>query len=187
MAIHNTQEGIRVAQTSKLKPVNIPALIKDAVNAGLIAGQESARRSPDDVYKATEKRLHAYNIILHRITSNKSKLEDYKTEGIKRVSTSLVRFSKSGSRLSETDIISALIQDTEASIASDEYEIKEMTYALCMIENDHYYAAVYDRYVLGFNDNEIAERLECDTSTIRRNRSRLIRNMSIWLYGAHAI
>ena len=75
----------------------------------------------------------------------------------------------------------------EATIAADEYEIECMEKALSIIADDEYVRAVTGRYIDGLTDEEIAEDIHCDTSTVWRNRKRLVQRLSVWLYGAKAL
>ena len=99
----------------------------------------------------------------------------------------MVRFHRSGQRLSYEDILDALILDTQASIAADETEIDTLKKALEQIEDDIYYPAVKGRYFEGFSDEKIAGQIHCDERTVRRHRGRLVRVVAVWLYGAEAV
>jgi hypothetical protein len=169
------------------KPFDMKIAIKEAVNAGLQAGYIAARRTSADTYKATEKRLYAYPILLKKITDDKERLNSYLTNGAPERSKSVIRFNKSGIRLTPNDILKTLTQDLNATIATDEYEVESITSALKVIEKDAYYPAITGKFIDGKSDEEIAALIPCDTSTVRRNRGRLIRTMAVWLYGAAAI
>ena len=92
-----------------------------------------------------------------------------------------------GVRLTPEEILEALIADIKASIAADEHEIETILKALKNIEDDMYYVAVKGRYFEDICDEEIANSIPCDTRTVRRHRSRLVRIVTIWLYGSRAI
>ena len=68
-------------------------------------------------------------------------------------------------------------------LAADERELKRMNIALSFISDDPYYLTVEARYLRGGGDYDIAERLNCDPSTVRRNRIRLVRMLALRLYG----
>jgi DNA-directed RNA polymerase specialized sigma24 family protein len=165
------------------KPMDIQAVIVQAVNTGILAG----RRSPGNFYKETEKRLYAYPTLIRKISDDKGKRREIQTHGAPRRDTSVVRFSRTGVRLSPDEIADALVQDMTAMIAVDEHEVSTIAGALQTIEDDPYYAAVAGRFLEKKTDDEIAEAIPCDSSTVRRNRGRLIRQLSVWLYGAQAL
>ena len=102
-------------------------------------------------------------------------------------SKSIVRFTRSGVRLSPDEIMEALVQDMTAAIAADEHEVETIADALRTIESDLYFQTVEGRFIHGKTDDEIAEAIACDPSTVRRNRGRLVRKVAVWLYGVQAI
>lgn len=158
-------------------------IIKLAVEAGRISAERSAR----DAFKATERRLYALPVLRKKLEDDRERLEELKTYGPRGRSKSITRFSKSSVRLSPEEIYEAILVDMEATIASDEYEIEAMEKALAQIENDEYYETVIGRYIEDLADERVAELIPCDTTTVWRNRKRLVQRLSVWLYGAEAI
>lgn len=185
--ITNPLGGGNVAKTKKLIDIDIEAIIKKAVNAGLAAGRKEAERAPLDAYRATERRLYALPVLMKKVEDAKERLKELEETGAPRRSKDVIRFSRTGVRLSPDEILDALILDLKASIAADEHEIETMKKALKQIENDTYYLAVKGKYLDGLSDDEIAQAISCDPSTVRRNRGRLVRILAVWLYGAEAV
>ena len=74
-----------------------------------------------------------------------------------------------------------------AGIAADRYEIETMERALATVRDDPYYRALSGKYLDDVDDRDIAEALECDTSTVWRHRKRLVQRVAVWLYGAEAL
>lgn len=58
-----------------------------------------------------------------------------------------------------------------------------MNIALSFISDDPYYLTVEARYLRGVGDYDIAERLNCDPSTVRRNRHPAGAVLALRLYG----
>ena len=77
--------------------------------------------------------------------------------------------------------------DMEATIAADRYEIEALERALATVQDDPYYRALSGKYLDDVDDRDIAEDLECDTSTVWRHRKRLVQRVAVWLYGAEAL
>lgn len=158
-------------------------IIKLAVEAGRISAERSAR----DAFKATERRLYALPVLRRKLEDDRERLEELKTYGPRGRSKSIVRFNKNNPRLSPEEIYEALLMDMEATIASDEYEIEAMEKALAQISGDEYYVTVTGRYIDDLPDDRVAELIPCDTTTVWRNRKRLVQRLAVWLYGAEAI
>lgn len=171
---------------SKKNP-SVEEIIKKAVDAGLEAGRLSAERSSRNAFKGTERRLYALPTLRQKLEDDRERLDEIKTYGPRSRSKSITRFGKSSVRLTPEEILEAVVTDMEATIAADEYEIERMEKALSIIADDEYVKTVTGRYIEGLTDEEIAEAIHCDTSTVWRNRKRLVQRLSVWLYGAKAV
>ena len=90
-------------------------------------------------------------------------------------------------RLAAEEVADALIRDITADIAGNEAELETIEKALEIIAADPYAGIVKFKYFEGQNDDEIAELMSCDASTIRRNKSRLVARLAVFLYGAAAV
>lgn len=162
---------------------SVENIIKMAVEAGRISAERTAR----DAFKATERRLYALPTLRQKLEDNRERLEEIKTYGPRQRSRSITRFVKSGVRLTPEEIFAAVVMDMEATIAADEYEVEAMERALSTIADDEYYRTVTGRYIDNLPDEKVAEEIPCDTSTVWRNRKRLVQRLAVWLYGAEAV
>lgn len=165
------------------KRENLEDIIRKAVEAGRI----SAERSSRDAFKETERRLHALPTLRRKLEDDKERLNEFLQYGPKERSKSVTRFVKNGVRLTPDEIFHAVLTDMKAMIAADEYEVNTMERALQTIATDEYYQAVSGRYLEDISDDVIAARIPCDTTTVWRNRRRLVQRLAVWLYGASAI
>ena len=165
----------------------IEAIIKKAVTEAVEAGRKLSEQKPKDVFKATERRLYALPVLIKKVEDARQRLKELEQIGMPERSKDVLRFSRSGRRLSPEEILEALISDIKASIAADEHEIETIKKALKNIEGDPYYLTVTGRYFEGLSDEEIAKQIPCDERTVRRHRSRLVRVLAVWLYGAEAV
>lgn len=162
--------------------------IDQAVAKALAAGRLSVAQGQKDAYKTTERRLYALPVIRAKLEEEREELAQLTEDQELSVrSTDIIRFQRPGLRLSKEDILTARITDLECRIASKEHEIKEMERALEQVTNDYYYLTISLKYFDSTVDEEAAAILHCDPSTIRRNRSRLVRIIAVWLYGPEAI
>lgn len=166
---------------------DIEKIIKKAVEAGIKAGRVQAERTPDNTYKATERRLYALPVLVRKVEDAQLRLKELEQTGAPGRSKDVIRFARSGVRVSPEEILEALIADIKASIAADEHEIETVKKALANIENDPYYLAISGRYLKNMSDEEIAAQIPCDERTVRRHRGRLVRVVAVWLYGAEAV
>ena len=170
---------------SKGRPKNptVEEIIHRAVHAQRVASE----RQPKDIFKATEKRLYAYPVIKLKIEDDRERIEEIEQHGAPGKSKSVVRFQKSGIRLSPAEIAEVLITDINAQIASSEYEIDTIDKAINIIAGDQYADVITFKYFDGKTDEEIAKLIPCDPSTVRRNKSRLVGRIAVFLYGVAAV
>ncbi len=182
-----SQAGVEATKPKKNKELNIEAIIKKAVAEGIEAGKRQAERAPGDAYKAAERRLYALPDLKDKVVRDKDRLEELEEYGIHGRSNDLIRFQKSGRRVSDEDLLEGIIQDLRATIAADEFEIKTIENALAPLTSDPYYLAVSGRFFEGKDDEEISKELHCDPRTVRRNRGKLVHRITVRLYGSDAL
>ena len=175
-------EGIKAGDR---KSRDIDKLIKNAIKEACEAGRKEADRKPKNIYKATEKLLYALPDLKLKVVEDKEYLESL--HGLPQRSKDLVRFKKAGVRLSDEEIVEGMRQDVKARIAANEFEIDRIEKALEPLTSDAYYSVISGRYFEQMTDVEIAEKIPCDPSTVRRNRGRLMHRLSVRLFGAEAL
>ena len=171
-----------MAKTNK-KDSNMESIIFQAVEAGRISAERTAR----DAFKATERRLYAIPDLREKLKDDEEELEDTRLYGLKERSHSITRFFKSSVRLTPEEILEAVTIDLEATIAATRHELEALGKALASIESDPYYLTVAGKYIERMTDGEIAEEIPCDTTTVWRNRKRLVQRVAVRLYGVEAV
>lgn len=183
-----SQAGVEATRRPKGdRKLDIEAIIKKAVNAGIEAGKRQAERAPVDAYKATEKRLYALPDLKDKVERDKQYLKDLLQHGLAKHSKDIVRFKTSGQRLSDDEILEGVAKDVQAAIAADEFEIKTIEDALAPLTSDPNYLVISGRFFEGKSDEEIGKKLKCDPTTVRRNRGKLMHRIVVRLYGAGAL
>jgi hypothetical protein len=170
---------------SKIKEIDL--IIKKAVDAGIKAGRRETEQKPIDAYRATERRLYALPDVKDMVAKDKVYLQDIQANGLHGHSRDLIRFKRAGRRMTDDEILEAMIQDLEAKIAANEHEINIVEDALAPLTSDPYFRAISGRYFDQISDDEIAKEIPCDPRTVRRNRGRLVRRVAVRLYGVDAV
>lgn len=79
------------------------------------------------------------------------------------------------------------LERLKIEIAKNTSEISQMERALRRLANDPYYVTVTGKYFEQMTDAVIADQIHCDTTTVWRNRNRLLYRLAILLYGAEAV
>ena len=162
------------------------AVIEETARKTALAMYAERNLRPDNCYKQTIHRIKLLPVLQERVEENRARLSE---DGnlLPGRSKGIVRFTASGVRADPEEMLAAVRQTMEAHLAADQNEIDIVTRAMESVKADYYYPTVYDGLVLQKTEAELAEKLVCDVSTIRRNRSRLIRIIAVRLYGVDAI
>ena len=92
--------------------------------------------------------------------------------------------SKGGERPTLEELREAKIMIVERKIARDENEIKEIDTALSTILDDEYYPIIEMSFFQKMSEEDICNTLHCASTTLWRNKGRLIDIMNVSLYGA---
>lgn len=137
-------------------------------------------------YRITEQRLYRVADLRARVEDDKEDLmalESGETELLCARPAVLELSRGSGLRRSPQDIRTDQMAALRSRLAANERELRRMAAALGCIANDPYYPAIELRYFQGMREADIAERLQCDPATVRRNRARLVKRLALRLYG----
>jgi hypothetical protein len=161
--------------------------IEDIIHAAVYTQRIASERQVKNAFTRTEQRLYAYPIIKLKIIDDIARLDDMKQHGAPQYSRSIIRHLKTGIRLTADEIADAQIQDLKAEIAGNELEVETVDRALLVIHGDPYAEIIKYKYFENVCDDRIGQLLYCDPSTVRRNKSRLIRRIAVFLYGAEAV
>lgn len=161
--------------------------VEEIINKTVLATRLSCARETKDAFKATEKRLYAYPLLLAKIKDDRETIAEIEQYGIRERSHSITRFIKSGTRLEPDEIKAAILMDLRAQIENDLHETMRIEKALKQIENDEYRDIIKYKYFEQKSDEEIAELIHCAPRTVRTHKSALVGRLSVILYGAGAL
>lgn len=178
---------MKVKRTDTMRMVENRMVDPKALLVQYATPQNADRKKAEkEAYAETERRLYAMRALRARVEDaleELAELEGLGVEALKEHSASLVRVLRPGMRLDPEEVHAMQLATLRGRLAADERELKRMNIALSFISDDPYYSAVEGRYLRGIGDADIAERLNCDPSTVRRNRLRLVRMLALRLYG----
>lgn len=134
-------------------------------------------------YKKTEILLYNYEKLKLAIKQKEEDIEYIKQNGLPERSKSIVFYSSAGNT-NAGDRYVELMEKYKADKAETERDIKRIDNALDKIRNDKYFRIIELKYIKQEvkTDEEMAEVLEKDRTTISRNRNRLINTVKIILF-----
>ncbi len=172
---------------------DIKELIDEAVKANMkMLERKGFIKSKElTAYQKTEKVLYDYNDYVAAVKDKEEKIEDIKNYGLSKRSMSFIpmpsgSFSTNGSRLEE-DRENEAIAIIEKSIELTKRYITIINDALMKIDDDKYKEIIYKFYMEGNTCDEIANYYGIDPSTVRKNKSKLVRKISIHLFSNEVI
>jgi hypothetical protein len=142
----------------------------------------------NDYVKQTEVRLYAYKDLKAKIYNDMLDLNDLKREKTSEKSRDIIYRSVSGGvSISPEEIQEMKIQRLSRVIREGLREIARIEDAVKSVENDYYSDVIKLRYFSRMTDENVAEKLSCDVSTVRRNRKRLLKQIAVRFYGLDAV
>lgn len=141
--------------------------------------------SRDRDYINTEQRLYRYKALCSAVTDHKrqiNELKDLNPDALYRSSKSIVSLKRNNSRYDPLDAFEKQIGLLRVYVKADEYEIRKIRAALRKVRNDPYYMSIEYKYFSRKTDEEASRALKCSVSTLRRNRTRLLKEITNELY-----
>ena len=160
-------------------------IAKSIVDEAVKSGYKTRDQEIKNYFKQTEKRLYSYPELKDNLIKYDSDIEDLRKEKYTSRSKDIVRIPEgTGIRLTPEEIQETRIMNIQHKKERDQREINEIEAALDYIKNDNYYFIIQYKYFDRLSDAEIGERLNCDDSTVRRNKSRLVHRIALKFYGA---
>lgn len=138
-----------------------------------------------EAYEATERRLYRMPVLREHIAADKEDLAALETGELDMLAARpmLVQLGRARRSRSPQEIREDQMARLQGRLAMNQRELRRMEAALAHIREDHYYPAIELRYFQGMKEADIAERLNCDPTTVCRNRRRLVKQLAFRLYG----
>lgn len=139
-------------------------------------------RKVKDSYKNTEYLLNNFDLLNKSISDMKLQIEDLKTYGIRKSGKVAVVVSQNMVKVDEDTIIEQRINELKQAIHRTKTVINSINHILQDLKSDKYYQIIDLKYFKKLSYEEIAEILECDVSTVSRNRNRLINLIKVRIF-----
>lgn len=134
-------------------------------------------KSNDNTFKNIELLLYNYNSLKESIKDREDQIKDLKKYGLQEKSSSITMIVENIQKQSKNELIENAIDSLQQHIYRTKVLIKYIDRTIKKLENDEYYPILKLKYFKGKSIEEIAEILKKDTSTISRNKNRLINEL----------
>lgn len=148
-----------------------------------------------DYFKDTEKLLYSYPELKKKVSMDEEFLADPDAVIYPQGrSHDIVRYSNTGGLVQTGFDEEEYTKSVKKSMIRTRAEVARIERALNQIREDKYYRVIELKYFEkkddsqeGYTYEDIAEILEKDVRTIRRNKNRLINRLKIYLFGADVL
>lgn len=135
-------------------------------------------------YKKTEIVLYNYETLKKAVEQKEEDIKCIEKNGLPERSKSIIFYSSNAGNINAGDRYLELIERYKIEKTETERVIARIENALDKVKNDKYFRIIELKYLkqAAKTDEEIAEILEKDQSTITRNRNRLINSLKVILF-----
>jgi hypothetical protein len=144
-------------------------------------------KSEMSYYKRVEILLYNYENLKEAVKQKEEDIRDIEVNGLPNKSKSIVVYSSSSGGISAGERYTQLIEKYKVEKTETERDLRRIENALDKIKVDKYYKIIELKYLskeedkIGTDEN-LAEKLEKDRSTITRNRKRLMNKLITVLF-----
>lgn len=138
-------------------------------------------KNAESSYKNTELLLYNYNNIKESIGKYREQIKDLIENGIPNSSPAVRMIGNSGFKDNST-ILEEQVNNLNHTIIRTKNTIRFINSVLSKIQTDKYYEIITLKYFQNKTLEEIAEYFECETSTITRNKKRLLNEIKVLLF-----
>jgi DNA-directed RNA polymerase specialized sigma24 family protein len=153
---------------------------QESVQAVKLNNAEESR----NYFRETEILLYNYPALRQKVESDEEFLYDPEAAAAPPVkSKDIVRFSGGGHGLD----MDRYTEGIKSSMMRTRQEVLRIERALDAIKDDRYFNIIPMKYFDEVAIEEIAELFDCDVTTIRRNKNRLINRVKIMIFGTDAL
>lgn len=137
-------------------------------------------------YQKTEQLLYNYNNFKKILEDRKKEIEDLRKYGVPQTCGAGGERVQNGNLpqgiVLEEERVEAAVREIERSVVEVTKAINMIDFGLYKLRNDPYYRVLPLRYIQGCTLEDIGVELNCDTSTVSRNKNRLVKELSMWLF-----
>ncbi len=182
----NRQEMVELADLISKSVVN--ALKESGLVGAVTVNNAAPKPKEKTAYQKTEQLLFAYNGFKRILEERNQEIADLRKYGVPGKSAS----AGGGTRVKSSrvnvgivlpeDAVEDAVRSVQASVQDTVQVIALIDKCMAALKTDQYYEILPMRYFEGRTHEDIGIYFGCDHSTISRNRSRLVKELSMRLF-----
>lgn len=151
---------------------------------GILKGKDDTEKKVLTPYQKTIKLLKSYRYYKNRIEYLKNNLDNIEIK--KKYSIGEIK-AVNNNNLSEIERKEIIKEERLKEIEFFEYGINLIDYGLSSIEEEKYKEIIPLIYFEKLRMEDVAEKFNVDTSTIKRNRNKLVETMSLSIFDSEIL
>ena len=152
---------------------------------GILKENDSIEKKELTPYQKTIKLLKSYRYYKNRIEYLKNNLDNIEIK--KKYSIGEIKAVNNNNNLSEMERKEIIKEERLKEIEFFEYGINLIDYGLSSIEEEKYKEIIPLIYFEKLRMEDVAEKFNVDTSTIKRNRNKLVEIMSLSIFDSEIL
>ena len=148
--------------------------------------KETKETKEKTAYQKTEQLLYNYNAFKKIVEERYQEIEEIKKYGVPKKGSAVVEYGKGGGTVQgivlPEESVEVAVRTVQDSVQGTVQAIAMIDKCMSLLKNDPYYKILEMRYIEGRTLEDIALEYGCSHVTISKNKSRLIRELSIKLF-----
>jgi DNA-directed RNA polymerase specialized sigma subunit len=142
-------------------------------------------------FKKTEQVLYALPKIKEIVADKREEIGELEQYGLRQKSKSITQFSAGGGGINDiklpSELVKEKIQQLNAVIEELDRHIQNIESALDTIADEKWYCIIEMRYFENKGIEEIAATLNCDPSTVTRQKNKMVNTLKMELFPMESV
>jgi DNA-directed RNA polymerase specialized sigma subunit len=159
-------------------------------NENFFETKDKVQRNEKSAYAKTETLLYNYTNFKKIIAERMVEIEEIKRYGVRKDMSVQEYVQKGGmphGLVLEEESVEAAVRKINFSIKPVVETIRLLDDSMSKLKSDPYYCILEQRYFEGRTQEYIALKLNCTQAAVSQNKSRLVRELSMWLFPSEVI
>lgn len=184
--------GLGNISISDLATAIADAVVNALEKRGVLAKPSNANNtkacgiSEKSAYAKTESLLYNYNGFVKIVEERQREIEELRVHGVPQRSGSIVEYTPSNGTVGQIvlpeESVESAVRTVQDSVQGTVQVIALIDKCMAALKNDPYYRVLEMRYFEGRTQEDIALEFGCSQVTISKNKSRLVRELSMRLF-----
>ena len=168
----------------------VTALKKENLVGNATSANEKPEKTEKTAYQKTEQLLYNYMNFKKIIAERMAEIEEIKQFGVRKDMSVQEYVQKGGmphGLVLEEESVEAAVRNVQRSVRPVADAVNLIDNGMSKLKSDPYYNVIELLYFEGRTQEYIALKLNCTQAAVSQNKSRLVRELSMWLFPSKVI